>query len=448
MDYSPDACLTTFTPDQAIRINNTISTTRFGIISSLGCSTAAITSICGNGIIEPGEQCDPPSPDCNLNCQMIINNGQGNICDNYFFDFETGDNCISNLTGRGMLINGNASGVPIISDIPIVLSAISRCPDQCGGWWDGDLSGTTVSTFSSACNSDCHTGLDFWNCDCFFQHYYIEMVEVDANLNWIGSVRGDWITKQTPYFTWHFNHIDVDRNTLSQINMQLIQGRYYRIKLAFTDEAQWLEYSRYFQYSGLPIHSELACSGSDLVINQGYWNLHNFSDFGNFGASNSITTSGSLTVSVHNYWTAGNNIQFNPGFYVPSGVEFTAEIYPCGSSSAHPANNNSPNTYNTNRSSSNQAPTNYKPSAKDNGTSAGFSMIPNPNNGAFTIQFDVNNEEEKQLFIYNSWGHQINMKDKISSSKLDLDLSSEPKGVYWIKVMQGSKISTQKIVLM
>jgi hypothetical protein len=40
------------------------------------------------------------------------------------------------------------------------------------------------------------------------------------------------------------------------------------------------------------------------------------------------------------------------------------------------------------------------------------------------------------------------MKDKISSSKLDLDLSSEPKGVYWIKVMQGSKISTQKIVLM
>jgi hypothetical protein len=75
-------------------------------------------------------------------------------------------------------------------------------------------------------------------------------------------------------------------------------------------------------------------------------------------------------------------------------------------------------------------------------------MIPNPNNGAFTIQFDVNNEEEKQLFIYNSWGHQINMKDKISSSKLDLDLSSEPKGVYWIKVMQGSKISTQKIVLM
>ncbi len=38
------------------------------------CLTASGTPVCGNGIIEPGEQCEPPNtPTCTANCQLDIN---------------------------------------------------------------------------------------------------------------------------------------------------------------------------------------------------------------------------------------------------------------------------------------------------------------------------------------------------------------------------------------
>lgn len=62
-------------------------------ISGPDCAAAAV---CGNGIIEPGEDCDPPGPGCDASCHAIV-------CETVIFndDFESGNALGWNLRGPG-----------------------------------------------------------------------------------------------------------------------------------------------------------------------------------------------------------------------------------------------------------------------------------------------------------------------------------------------------------
>ena len=74
------------------------------------------------------------------------------------------------------------------------------------------------------------------------------------------------------------------------------------------------------------------------------------------------------------------------------------------------------------------------------------SVYPNPSNGNFNIHFD-NNLSEKTIQIFNVTGNIVYKKNKIKCSEVEFNLTTQPKGIYFLKVFDQNKISESKIVL-
>lgn len=76
----------------------------------------------------------------------------------------------------------------------------------------------------------------------------------------------------------------------------------------------------------------------------------------------------------------------------------------------------------------------------------GISIFPNPSNGKFLIQdlgYGILNFE-----IYNITGEKVyTMSNFKQKSSIEIDLSNSPKGIYFIKIYDGQKMRTKKIVL-
>jgi len=86
-----------------------------------------------------------------------------------------------------------------------------------------------------------------------------------------------------------------------------------------------------------------------------------------------------------------------------------------------------------------------------------ISIIPNPSTGIFTLQLKENAQAE--VFIYNPLGQVVykmanvrgQMADVNTSTlnpqPLTIDLSSHPKGIYFLKVISGENVYTEKVVV-
>lgn len=75
----------------------------------------------------------------------------------------------------------------------------------------------------------------------------------------------------------------------------------------------------------------------------------------------------------------------------------------------------------------------------------GFATYPNPvNNGQFTI--NSNSNEEKEVSIYNVLGKKVFVQN-VSGTKSDIDVSFITSGVYILKVIEGNKTATSKLVI-
>jgi len=73
-----------------------------------------------------------------------------------------------------------------------------------------------------------------------------------------------------------------------------------------------------------------------------------------------------------------------------------------------------------------------------------FSLYPNPSNGIFTLQSD---EEITSIEICNTLGETIFNQQISKSSNHLIDLSSQSKGIYFVKIMIGGKSAVQKLVI-
>lgn len=71
-------------------------------------------------------------------------------------------------------------------------------------------------------------------------------------------------------------------------------------------------------------------------------------------------------------------------------------------------------------------------------------IFPNPGNGKFILQLKENIQYE--VFIYNSLG-QIIYQSATSTSQSQIDLSTHPPGIYFLKVQSGSEIYTEKLII-
>jgi hypothetical protein len=74
-------------------------------------------------------------------------------------------------------------------------------------------------------------------------------------------------------------------------------------------------------------------------------------------------------------------------------------------------------------------------------------IFPNPSNGIFTIRTQTANNEEQYVEVYNMLGAKIHSSFKSKLSAYTIDLSNQSKGVYFVKVYQGEKCTTRKIVV-
>lgn len=74
-----------------------------------------------------------------------------------------------------------------------------------------------------------------------------------------------------------------------------------------------------------------------------------------------------------------------------------------------------------------------------------FSVYPNPCSGKFTIS---SNSTISSVEIYNLLGARIPANIKLNQQvSCEIDLSGQARGIYLIKIMNGAKSSTRKIVI-
>jgi hypothetical protein len=80
---------------------------------------------------------------------------------------------------------------------------------------------------------------------------------------------------------------------------------------------------------------------------------------------------------------------------------------------------------------------------ENTGTLAWTAVFPNPSTGQFTVSGLFS--ENSQIEVYNPIGERVHA-ELVSSSRSTIDISKQPKGIYFIKVTDGESSFTQKLI--
>ena len=75
-----------------------------------------------------------------------------------------------------------------------------------------------------------------------------------------------------------------------------------------------------------------------------------------------------------------------------------------------------------------------------------FVLYPNPNQGSFTLKISRANDSEKSITVFDMVGNNIFQSQKNFIAETTIDISQHPRGIYFVKVTEGEKISIKKIV--
>jgi pimeloyl-ACP methyl ester carboxylesterase len=84
------------------------------------------------------------------------------------------------------------------------------------------------------------------------------------------------------------------------------------------------------------------------------------------------------------------------------------------------------------------------------GTLDKTTVYPNPGNGVFTIEMEMNKiVSQYSVEVYNTIGQKINAKQQTHNSKLRIDISTEPKGIYSYRIvtLSGEIAHTGKLLV-
>lgn len=77
-------------------------------------------------------------------------------------------------------------------------------------------------------------------------------------------------------------------------------------------------------------------------------------------------------------------------------------------------------------------------------------FYPNPNTGKFTLDFNLAEKGNTEVNILNVEGKSVykeELKDFTGNYQREIDISSNPKGIYFVKINQGKHAQIKKIIL-
>lgn len=81
---------------------------------------------------------------------------------------------------------------------------------------------------------------------------------------------------------------------------------------------------------------------------------------------------------------------------------------------------------------------------------AEMKMFPNPHDGKFNLSFNLKNKGDAKVSIFNIEGKEV-YSEKLSNFSgeynKDIDISNNKKGIYFVKIEQGSHSQVKKVVL-
>jgi hypothetical protein len=73
-----------------------------------------------------------------------------------------------------------------------------------------------------------------------------------------------------------------------------------------------------------------------------------------------------------------------------------------------------------------------------------FSVYPNPGNGTFTIE--TNSTSAKDIFIYDAMGKLVFSLTQTTDASIAVNISGEPKGLYFVRLVNGDEIQDTRII--
>ncbi len=293
-----------------------------------------------------------------------------------------------------------------------------------GRWCDSDYG------YPDYCESE---GWLFWEkCLCEYWMYFIEFTECDNELNPIDIKFSDWLkvvrTTELPppslwvYISFFVPQVNIGINPI----IHLEPGKYYRIKLASIVNG-WQEYTKYV-YTGV----------DDLI-------LMNEIDGRHLATNNIILQDVTIPESNEVGLLASNNIWISENTMIFEGSGFTADIIPDLECNSAPKPYNLPGVKSlvahnliSERSIINEV---------KNDNPQLFSLIPNPSEGIFLLDQQVNNRVLiNSIKIINSNAEVVYEKENVSSYSLTIDLSDQNDGVYLLYVVTIDGIETYKLI--
>jgi N-acetylneuraminic acid mutarotase len=78
----------------------------------------------------------------------------------------------------------------------------------------------------------------------------------------------------------------------------------------------------------------------------------------------------------------------------------------------------------------------------------GTSIFPNPTKGIFSLQMLNYDDSEKSIQVLDMMGNIVWQEQSNFKLETSIDISKNPKGIYFVKIAQGDKVITQRIALM
>jgi PKD repeat protein len=232
------------------------------------------------------------------------------------------------------------------------------------------------------------------------------------------------------------------------------------------------------------------CAGDDIVLTAGGGTTYFWTHNGATTASVTETPTSATTYSVVAYngtcqgSTASVNVTVNPAAVANAGSDVTTAYIGSGgtvnfnntgstgvsyswdfgdsnsSSSASPSHNyTTPGTYTVVLTATLGSCTDTDTltitvlsgvGVEESEFAAGISVYPNPSNGIVNISFDLDQSRNIELNVMDALGKLVDLKNfnSVYNNTIELDLSSNAKGIYFIKIKSDTDEHTVRITLM